>query len=284
MVKIADIIKKHSDLIIASEMDFEVKCARPVDEKYNLEHISFIQGSDKEARDMFINFVGNCLIISYDFMDSEMTDGVIAGTNFTILVAKHPKLSFARVIRSFFYGRAKRVIHPSAQVGQGVQIGAGTTIHANVVIYDGVKIGRNCKIKAGAVIGGEGFGHSQNEFGEWENIVHIGTVVIEDNVTIGSNACIDRGTMDDTIIRRGVKIDNGVHIAHNVIIDENTLIIANSMVAGSVRIGKNCWIAPMVAIRNGITIGDNVMVGLGAVVVKDIPSDTRVMGVPAKPF
>jgi len=286
MVKVIDIIKKRSDLVVLVQSDTldNIESARPVSELYNKEHISFIQGSDKKAKEMFNRFVGHCLIVSSDFISSSETKGAVAGTYFSILVSNNPRLSFMGVVKEFFYDRKKKTIHPSAQIGEGVVIGAGTTIHANVVIYDGVKIGKNCKVKAGSVLGGTGFGYEQNEHGEWINFPHIGSLIIGDNVEIGSNTCIDRGTLDDTIISDGVKIDNGVHIAHNVFVGENTLIIANSMVAGSVKIGTNSWIAPMSTIRDGLTIGNDCLIGLGAVVVKDVPNGTRVKGFPAKEF
>lgn len=284
MVTVTEIIREEPDLLVSSDLGYDIKVAKSVDSIYNEEHISFIQGSDIKAKRRFERFVGNCLIVSYDFGRDDDTKGAMAGSNFSVLIAENPRLVFMKIIKKFFYNRAKKTIHPSAQIGENVEIGEGTTIHANVVVYDGVKIGKYCKIKAGAVLGGTGFGYEMDKFDEWINFPHIGGLVIGNNVDIGSNTNIDRGTLDDTIIRDGVKIDNGVHIAHNVFIDEDTLIIANTMIAGSVKIGKKCWIAPMVTIRDDITIGDSCFVGLGAVVVKDISDAIRVKGFPAKPF
>ena len=133
-----------------------------------------------------------------------------------------------------------------------------------------------------SVIGGVGFGYAQDELTkQYVRFPHYGRVIIHNNVSIGNNTCIDRGSLSDTIMHDGVKIDNLVHIAHNVKIGKNTLIIANAMIAGSVIIGENCWIAPSSCIRNGITIGDNVTVGLASTVTKNIGSSQTVMGSPA---
>lgn len=284
MVTVTDIIKKSPHLVVVNDSGKQINKAGSVHHRgkqsKQKDYISFVQGSDFNAQERFHRFYGNCLIIDYDLFEKIKNEHY----GFSVLLSKNPRLSFMKVIKEFFYDRGKKTIHPSAQIGENVEIGAGTTIHANVVIYDGVKIGRNCKLKAGSVIGGHGFGYEQNEYDEWINFPHIGGLVIGDNVHIGSNTSIDRGTLDNTVIGNGVKIDNNVHIAHNVRIDENTLIIANSMIAGSVKIGRNCWIAPMVSIRDNLLIGDNVLIGMGAVVVKNVKSDTRVKGFPAKPF
>ena len=116
---------------------------------------------------------------------------------------------------------------------------------------------------------------------EFEKFPHIGGVVIEDDVEIGANACIDKGTLGDTIIRKGSKLDNFVHIAHNVTIGQHTAVIAHAMIGGSTVIGNYSWIAPSVVIRDGLNIGNNVLVGLGAVVTKNIPDNETWAGIPA---
>ncbi|MBD5482524.1 MAG: hypothetical protein HDR15_08415 [Lachnospiraceae bacterium] len=166
-------------------------------------------------------------------------------------------------------------------IGDGVQIGDGTIIEANVTIGDHVIIGAHCHIKAGAVIGGRGFGYSKNN-GTYRPVRHFGSVVIGNNVDVGSNTCIDRGTLDDTIIHDGVKIDNLCHIAHNVVIEENTLVIANSTICGSVHIGKNAYIAPHSVIMNQLEVGDGAVIGMAAVVTKDVKAGTVNTGCPSK--
>lgn len=166
-------------------------------------------------------------------------------------------------------------------IGDCVQIGNGTIIEANVTIGDHVIIGDHCHIKAGAVIGGRGFGYSKNN-GKYRPVSHFGSVVIGNNVDVGSNTCIDRGTLDDTVIHDGVKIDNLCHIAHNVIIGENTMVIANSTICGSVHIGKNVYIAPHSVIMNQLEVGDGAMIGMAAVVTKDVKAGTVNIGCPSK--
>jgi UDP-3-O-[3-hydroxymyristoyl] glucosamine N-acyltransferase len=217
-----------------------------------------------------------------------------------ILSSKDSKKLMIDVATHFFTFAPKSFIHSSAIISESVVIGVDSHISSGVVLEEGVEIGSNCFIepnvyihretrigdrvfiKANAVIGGNGFGYVKTDSGAYQHVPHFGRVIIEDDVDIGSNACIDRGSLSDTILKKGVKIDNLVHIAHNVQIDENSLVIANSMIAGSVQIGKNCWIAPSVSVKNGIKIGDNVVVGMSSLVLKSIESDQTVAGVPAK--
>jgi UDP-3-O-[3-hydroxymyristoyl] glucosamine N-acyltransferase len=107
-------------------------------------------------------------------------------------------------------------------------------------------------------------------------------VIIEDCVDIGANTCIDRGTLGNTVIRRGAKIDNLVHIAHNVVVGENTMVIANAMIGGSTEIGADSWVAPSATLRDAIQIGAASTVGLGAVVTKSVPDGEVWAGNPAK--
>jgi acetyltransferase-like isoleucine patch superfamily enzyme len=145
-----------------------------------------------------------------------------------------------------------------------------------------IKYGKNFIVGDNCSIGNDGFGYIKDEMGRWIKFPHFGDIIIGDDVEIGSNVCIDRGSLSNTIIGSGVKVDNFVHIAHNVEIGENTLIIAQSMIGGSTKIGKNCWISPSVSIKNGISIGDNVLIGMGAVVLKDVENNKVMVGNPAK--
>lgn len=218
----------------------------------------------------------------------------------TLVVVSNPRLSFLRVVQSFFAEPSPRgkhqttVIDPEAKIHPNVyvgpfsylgkcEIGEGTVIHGHAYIYSGTRIGRNVIIHAGTVVGADGFGYERNESGELERFPHLGGVIIEDNVEIGANTCIDRGTLGDTIIREGAKIDNLVHIAHNVVVGRHAAVIAHAMVGGSTRIGDYAWVAPCACLRNVISIGNRATVGLGALVVKDVPDGTTVMGVPARP-
>jgi UDP-3-O-[3-hydroxymyristoyl] glucosamine N-acyltransferase len=216
------------------------------------------------------------------------------------IVVGDPRFAFSKVSKSLFPMKRNCGVHPTAlvdpkaQVHPNVYVGPfaclgectvaeGSVIHAHVTLYDNVRIGRNVTIHSGSVLGAEGFGYIRDENGDYENFPHIGGVVVEDNVEIGANSCIDRGGLGDTHIHKGAKIDNLVHVAHNVVIGRHTLVAAHAMLGGSAWIGENVWIAPSACIRDGISIGDGALVGLGAVVVKDVPQNEVVMGVPARP-
>ncbi len=132
------------------------------------------------------------------------------------------------------------------------------------------------------MIGADGFGYERNEVGELEKFPHVGGVLIEDNVEIGANSCIDRGSLGDTRICQGARIDNLVHIAHNVYVGRHAVVIANAMVGGGTHIGDFAWVAPSACLRDRIKIGDKSLVGLASLVTKDVPNGETVLGCPAR--
>lgn len=155
-------------------------------------------------------------------------------------------------------------------------------IHSTAWIGPGVSIGKRCKIGPGVVIGSEGFGYEQDEHEHWRRRPHPYGVVIGDDVEIGANTVIDRGRWRDTAIGHGTKIDALCFVAHNVHIGENCLVIANTMIAGSCEIGDNCWIGPSAQITDHVKVGDGARVGLGSVVLRDVPSGEIWVGNPAR--
>jgi len=155
-------------------------------------------------------------------------------------------------------------------IEDNVSIGKNSRIESNVTIQTGSKIGENCIISPGVIIGSEGFGNARDENNKWHAIAHIGNVIIGDDVSIGANTTIDRGSIDNTEIHRGVKIDNLVHIAHNVIIGEDTAIAAATGIAGTTIIGKRCMIGGMVGIVGHLTITDDVIVNATSTVNRNI--------------
>lgn len=159
-------------------------------------------------------------------------------------------------------------IGPFACVGENVTIGDGTMIYPHVVIYDGCKIGNNVTIHAGTVIGADGFGFAPNTEG-YEKIPQLGIVVIEDNVEIGANTCIDRSTMGQTIIHKGVKLDNLIQVAHNCEIGENTVMSAQVGMAGSTKIGAWCMVGGQAGFSGHIHVADKTMVGAQCGVIGD---------------
>lgn len=174
-------------------------------------------------------------------------------------------------------------IYPQTYVGDGVKIGDATTLYPGVKIYEGCRIGSRCIIHAGAVIGADGFGFLPNAEGGFDKVPQVGNVVIEDDVEIGANTCIDRAKTDSTIIRRGVKLDNLIQVGHNVEIGENTVSSAQMGIAGTSKIGRNCFLAGQVGIADHVTIGDRVKIGSKTGLDKDVPDGEIRFGYPALP-
>jgi UDP-3-O-[3-hydroxymyristoyl] glucosamine N-acyltransferase len=231
------------------------------------------------------------------------------------ILAKNPKLAFARAIQALHlkayqatgisndlqacvdcvFGEALS-IHPRVTLGRGVvignrvtlypgvvigdhcRIGDDTTIHPNVTIYAGCEIGNRVIIHAGTVIGADGFGFVPDEAGQQVKLLQLGRVIIEDDCEIGANCAIDRGGFSDTILRRGVKLDNLIQIGHNAQIGENTVIAALAGFSGGTTVGRNCVIAGQVGTQQHITIGDNVMVLGQTGVTKNISAGAIIGG------
>ncbi len=185
------------------------------------------------------------------------------------------------------------IVHPGCRLGKNVRIGAYSTIGAchigdNTMIYnhvhieDCVTIGANCVIREFCSIGGEGFGFDKNEEGINEHIPHLGSVVIEDNVSIYPFSNVDRGTLGKTTIKKGTAIDHFVHIGHNTTTGENNLITACTVLAGGSMIRDNCFIGVNTLLMQKRIIGSNVITGMGSVVLKDIPDNEVWVGNPAR--
>lgn len=170
-------------------------------------------------------------------------------------------------------------IYPHAVIGDGVKMGDNCLIYPNVTIYHDSRLGNNVTIHAGSVIGADGFGFAPGQDG-YDKIPQIGIVVIEDDVEIGANTCIDRSTMEQTIIRKGVKLDNLIQIAHNCEIGENTVMSAQVGVAGSTKVGKWCMLGGQVGLAGHITVGDKTFLGAQSGVPGNIKGDTTLIGTP----
>ena len=170
-------------------------------------------------------------------------------------------------------------------IGKNASIGKGTSLWSNISIYHDVTIGEACLIQANTVIGSDGFGYAPvNEQYKWHKIPQLGSVVIGNRVEIGASTTIDRGALEDTIIKDGVILDNQIQIAHNVIIGENTAMAACSVIAGSTVMGKNCTMAGLVGINGHINITDNCVFTGMAMVTKDVTtSGVYSSGMPAAP-
>lgn len=170
-------------------------------------------------------------------------------------------------------------VAPFAYVGDNVVIGDNCYINPHVTIYHDCKIGNNCILHAGCVIGADGFGFAPTKDG-YDKIPQIGNVIIEDNVEIGANTCIDRSTMGSTVIHSGVKLDNLIHIAHNCEVGSHTVMASQTGVAGSTKIGKWCMFGGQSGISGHSEIGDGCQIGPQSGTIGDIKAGSKVIGSP----
>ena len=174
-------------------------------------------------------------------------------------------------------------IYPQCYIGDNVVIGEGTKIYPGVKIYEGTVVGRNCILHAGVVLGADGFGFAPREDGTFAKIPQLGNVIVEDDVELGANTCIDRAKTDSTIIRRGVKLDNLIQIGHNVEVGHDTVMSAQVGIAGTTKVGSNCFIAGQVGIADHVTIGNRVQIGSKSGIDKSVPDGEIRFGYPALP-
>jgi UDP-3-O-[3-hydroxymyristoyl] glucosamine N-acyltransferase len=178
----------------------------------------------------------------------------------------------------------KRVtIHPGVVIGNNVIIGDDCILYPNVTIYHDCTIGSRVQIHGGTVIGSDGFGFATDEKGSHVKWPHVGTVQIDDDVDIGANVTVDRGTFGKTHIMKGARIDNLVQDGHNVIIGENSIIVALAGIAGSTSLGKNVVLGGQAGIKGHIHLGDGSIVAAKAGVHANLPEGSIVSGMPAIP-
>lgn len=216
-----------------------------------------------------------------------------------LIRVNNPKLALAEIGNHFFVEKPElgihptAIIHPEAKIGKDVTIGAYCVIgkafigdycviDSNVRIYDSVVMGHHCDIKAGAVLGGAGFGYEKDANGNKFRFPQIGSLIMGDYVEVGANTCIDRGALSDTIIGDYTKINNLCHIAHNNIIGKNVSITGCVNVSGGNVIDDDVWIAPNSSLRGYIHLGKCCTLGMGAVATKDIPAGETWVGNPAR--
>lgn len=220
--------------------------------------------------------------------------------NCSYIITDNPRLVMARVISRFFVKKKEAsiagtaVISEEAKIGKNVTIGEYCVIEGKVVIGDGTYIGhhvcilgdtvigRNCYFKSGVVIGEEGFGFERDENDINVRFPQIGRIEIGDNVSIGANSTVERAALEVTKVGAGVAVDDLTQVGHNVTIGKGTTIANGAVLCGGVAIGERCSIAPNACIRQRLKIGDDSLVGLGAVVIKDVPPNSVYVGNPAK--
>lgn len=173
------------------------------------------------------------------------------------------------------------VLHPHVTVGRNAKVGSNTEIYSNAVIYHDCRVGNRCILHAGCVVGADGFGFQPTETC-YEKIPQIGIAIIEDDVEIGANTCIDRAVMGATIVHSGVKLDNLVQIAHNDEIGSHTVMSAQVGIAGSTKVGEWCMFGGQVGIAGHANIANRVMVGAQAGIPNDVKKEgAALQGSPA---
>jgi UDP-3-O-[3-hydroxymyristoyl] glucosamine N-acyltransferase len=219
-----------------------------------------------------------------------------------LIFVENPRAAFIKVINKIYYSDNKNIgISPTAIISSKANIGTNCYIGHNVVIGEDCTIGdrtvisdravivkrcligNNCLIEPGVTIGADGFAYERDkETLELERFPHIGGVIIGDNVEICANSSIARGSISDTVIGDGTKLDALVHVAHNVIIGRNCELTAGTIIGGSTTVGDTSWMGLNCTLKNKIRIGNKVIVGAGACVIHDVPDEDIVAGVPAK--
>ena len=241
----------------------------------------------------------------------------VPGAN--LIVCANPYLAFAKIL-TFLQVAARPVkgvmpgariaesadvdnsttIYPGCVVGERVKIGAGTTLYPGVVLYDDVTIGEGCILHANsvvregcrlydrvilqpaAIIGSDGFGFAPDGSGYYK-IPQVGIVVLEDDVEVGSNSCVDRAALGETRIRRGTKLDNLVQIAHNVDVGEDCILVSQGGIAGSSKIGNHCTFGGQAAVAGHLTVGENVMIGGRGGATGNVAPNQILSGLPLMP-
>ena len=225
--------------------------------------------------------------------------GPTPGSN--VVTAANPRLAYALAVRDCLRDDAEPEVASTAAVSDGAKIGDrvsighfcviedgveiadGAFIDHHVVLRTGVSVGERTRIGSHTSVGGPGFGFEMDDEGHPVRLGHMGGVVIGSDVEIGSHVSIAQGTIEPTVISDHAKIDDCVFIAHNVHVGKSSFVIAGAEISGSVSIGERVWISPEVTVINKVSIGDDALVGIGAVVVRDVEANTVVAGVPAKP-
>lgn len=279
---------------ISALASLNLKGAAPLDQlKEGV--VSFCGAKHVEKAKDFIRSGVEALLIVPEEIAGELSDLQNEQNSSVVVAAKDSRLAFIRTLNQFALDpmdqgtsiHSSAVVHPEAKIGKNVvigpycvigrsEIGDNTELKAFVSIRDRVVIGRDCLVCEHTVIGKDGFGYQQDEEGNWVQFPHFGGVVIEDGVHIGSSTCIDQGVMAPTRIGRMTRIDNLVHIAHNCQIGPNNMIVACAEISGSVSSGNNCWFGPNSSTLQGLKLGDEVFVGIRALVVENVPDKTRV--------
>ena len=304
-MKLRDLATQLGATLDPPNADAEITSVGPIDSAQPGQ-VTFI--SDSKFAPLAATTQASALIVNEKF----------PATPKPLLRVKNTQMAYARAVE-FLHPQpheghgvhSTAVVHPSARIGAGasigpyvvigedVEIGEHCTLLPHVVIYRDVKIGKNffahshvsirertqigdnVLLHNGVVIGSDGFGFAKDNNNQWHKIPQVGRVVIEDNVEIQANCCVDRASLGETRIGRNTKLDNLTHVAHNCVIDENSMLCAQVGLAGSTEIGKNVILAGQVGVAGHCKIGDNVIVTAQSGTHGDIAPGSMISGSPA---
>lgn len=186
------------------------------------------------------------------------------------------------VVRARVRLGARSVLMGGNDIGEDCKLGDDVCLFPNVVLYRQTQLGHRVTVHAGTVIGSDGYGYVFDE-GRQRKVLQLGNVIVHDDVEIGANACIDRGTLGSTVIGEGTKIDNLVHVAHNVVIGRHCLILGQVGFAGSITLGDYVVVASQSGIADHLKLGNHAVVAAKSGVMRDVPDGGRVLGIPAVP-
>ncbi len=253
------------------------------------DNITFL--ANKKYTDFLYTTKAGCVVISKDLYDPKL--------NGNFILVNDAYEAFTKVLSLFNINATREIsdkafIHPTAKIGINVHIhpfvfvgehaiiGDNSILYPNVSVYAHCIVGNNCILHSGAVIGSDGFGFAPAEDGSFHKIPQLGNVILEDDVEVGANTCIDRATMGSTIIRKGVKLDNLIQVAHNVEIGEHTVIAAQTGISGSTKIGHHNMIGGQVGFVGHISIAPFTKINAQSAVPSDITEPNQILsGAPA---
>lgn len=227
-------------------------------------------------------------------------EAIPASGSYSFAVSENPRLDFVLGLDEFLVRKTTREVHPTAHVAEGAVVGRNVhlganvsvgpevtlednvTIHSNAILTGRIHVGANTVIKENSVIGSEGYAFVTDYRGNPIHVPHIGSIFIGASCWIGANTTIERAEIEDTIIGVGSKIDDMVHIGGACRIGERVMITAGTVIGNYVIINDDCWLAPNTTVKENVTIGSNVMLGIGSAALHDLEADAVYVGTPAK--
>lgn len=292
-ISVSEICRLTGGQVVAGSRETSARYACALD-VFSDGALTFANSANSKATEKVLGLSGRAL--SGVVLASFTPDAV--DLKVTIVKVNDPRLAFIKVLRAVApreedgrptttFVHPTAIVHPDAVIGAQVfigpycvigkvKIGDRTRLHSHVSLRNGVELGADCIVCEHTVIGKDGFGYQKDETGAWLQFPHFGGVVVEDGVHIGSSTTIDQGVMGPTTIGAGSRIDNLVHIAHNVQLGRHNIVVACAEISGSVKTGEQCWIGPNGSILNGVSLGNDVFVGIRGLVLENIPDSHRI--------